>query len=222
MNLDDGHPQPAIDPSFQPTLDAILAALPDPVLVMDMDGAVRNSNPAATDWLGRPDRDLLGGRLVDLLAEPHPWRDATTGKTSPLPPSLPYRYEHALARFGDGRTLTCELNLSPLGDALVLARFLPFSAEAPEMAEALRKSEEHLHAIAENLPGALFSYIRRKDGRRSSIYRSPTLARIVGPENARRINSGELDFRELIHEEEHERLPGCFLPARSGHYRAFF
>jgi two-component system, NtrC family, nitrogen regulation sensor histidine kinase GlnL len=54
----------------QPEAAAVLAALPDPVIVADRAGRIRSVNPAAEQFLGHGAAALRGGRLADLVA-PH-------------------------------------------------------------------------------------------------------------------------------------------------------
>jgi two-component system nitrogen regulation sensor histidine kinase GlnL len=60
----------ARSPSGQPEAAAVLAALPDPVIVLDRDGRIRSANPAAEQFLGQGWAALRGSRLADLVA-PH-------------------------------------------------------------------------------------------------------------------------------------------------------
>jgi two-component system nitrogen regulation sensor histidine kinase GlnL len=53
-----------------PDASAVLAALPDPVLLLDRDGAIRFVNPAAEQFFGSGAATLRGYTLADLVA-PH-------------------------------------------------------------------------------------------------------------------------------------------------------
>jgi two-component system, NtrC family, nitrogen regulation sensor histidine kinase GlnL len=57
-------------PSVGPDAAAVLAALADPVIVIDRDGAIRLVNPAAEQFFGTSAAALRGTALADLLA-PH-------------------------------------------------------------------------------------------------------------------------------------------------------
>jgi two-component system, NtrC family, nitrogen regulation sensor histidine kinase GlnL len=57
-------------PSVAPDAAAVLAALADPVIVIDRDGAIRLVNPAAEQFFGNSAAALQGMALNDLLA-PH-------------------------------------------------------------------------------------------------------------------------------------------------------
>jgi two-component system, NtrC family, nitrogen regulation sensor histidine kinase GlnL len=69
------------EPGFDPAL--LLAALPDPVIALDRDGAVRFVNPAAEQFLGVGAPALHGARLSDFVVASSPlfglveavWRD---------------------------------------------------------------------------------------------------------------------------------------------------
>ncbi|MFZ2006482.1 MAG: ATP-binding protein [Stellaceae bacterium] len=69
------------EPVFDPAI--LLAALPDPVIALDRDGAVRFVNPAAEQFLGIGAPALRGARLADFIAPQSPlfglveavWRD---------------------------------------------------------------------------------------------------------------------------------------------------
>lgn len=61
-------PRPEI--AVQPEAAVILAALPDPVIVVDRDGRIRFVNPAAEQLLGSGATALCGTTLADFLA-PH-------------------------------------------------------------------------------------------------------------------------------------------------------
>jgi two-component system, NtrC family, nitrogen regulation sensor histidine kinase GlnL len=65
--LDTGQPSEIAD---QPEAAMVLAALPDPVLVVDRGGRVRFVNPAAEQFLGSSAAGLCGGALADFVA-PH-------------------------------------------------------------------------------------------------------------------------------------------------------
>ncbi len=75
-----------------------------------------------------------------------------------------------------------------------------------ELTDKLRLSSERYSNLAEQIPGAVFSYIRHLDGSRSTIYLSPSYENIVGKENLNRLNSGELDFIDLIKAEDRQAL----------------
>ncbi|UCE60895.1 MAG: PAS domain S-box protein [Phycisphaerales bacterium] len=82
--------------------------------------------------------------------------------------------------------------------------------------EALVSSEERFRAIAENLPGAVFSYDVDGEGRRSPVYVGPGFEELIGQAATDRIKDGDVDhFFELIHPEDLERLrgEGQFRPA---------
>jgi two-component system nitrogen regulation sensor histidine kinase GlnL len=69
------------EPVFDPAI--LLAALPDPIIALDRDGAVRFVNPAAEQFLGIGAPALRGARLADFIVPQSPlfglveavWRD---------------------------------------------------------------------------------------------------------------------------------------------------
>lgn len=77
-------PRSEIMPQLEPA--AILAAFPDPVIVVDRRGCIRFVNPAAEQFLGSGAAALCGGALADFLAPHSPllslvgsvWRSGNT------------------------------------------------------------------------------------------------------------------------------------------------
>jgi two-component system, NtrC family, nitrogen regulation sensor histidine kinase GlnL len=65
-----GSPAPPSETEQGLAAAAILAALPDPVIVVDRDGCIRFVNPAAEQFLGSGAAALRGSALADLVA-PH-------------------------------------------------------------------------------------------------------------------------------------------------------
>ena len=63
-------PKPRTEIIVQPEPAAILAALPDPVILVDRGGCIRFVNPAAEQVLGSGAAALRGSALADFLA-PH-------------------------------------------------------------------------------------------------------------------------------------------------------
>jgi two-component system, NtrC family, nitrogen regulation sensor histidine kinase GlnL len=62
--------RPVRPPGDDPGAGAVLAALPDPVVVVDRGGRIRSVNPAAEQFLGSSAAALDGSRLADLVS-PH-------------------------------------------------------------------------------------------------------------------------------------------------------
>lgn len=81
------------------------------------------------------------------------------------------------------------------GLAFVSARLLASQA-------LLRENEERLRAVAEHIPGVIYSYESAPGAPRSLIYLGPGLGHIIGPKSAARV---EADFDllfELLHPED--------------------
>jgi two-component system, NtrC family, nitrogen regulation sensor histidine kinase GlnL len=78
--------KPRSEIMLQPEPAAILAAFPDPVIVVDRRGCIRFVNPAAEQFLGSGAAALCGGALADFLAPHSPlvslvgsvWRSGNT------------------------------------------------------------------------------------------------------------------------------------------------
>ena len=167
-------------------------------------------NPSLCAILGRPEADLLGRRAGDLF----PPDVATTledidrrvlnGEQVESVDELPIH----------GQLHTVQIVRSPVRDAS--GRIVGVCAisrnvtSARRLEQALRDSEERLRILTENLPGAVFSYIRDVDGRQVDAYRSAGLARILGAENARKLNADEIEYRALVHPDDWNSMP----PAR--------
>ena len=84
--------------------------------------------------------------------------------------------------------------------------------------EALRVSNERLQALAEQLPGAMFTYLRHPDGGMTRLYSSPGYAQILGPGLARRLLSGEIHYTELIHPDDLDIAEGYSIDEATGHH----
>lgn len=70
----------------------------------------------------------------------------------------------------------------------------------------LSASEQRLQTVAENLPGAVYSYDREEGGPRRLVYLGPGLETVVGPQHAAKIEH-DFDFLfALIHPDDQPRL----------------
>ena len=87
----------------------------------------------------------------------------------------------------------------------VLRRALREVAERNERLsaeESLRQSEERLRALADNVPGIVFSYVLHPNRRITTLYVSPRVGELLGPKSALEF-SVELDlFRAQVHPED--------------------
>jgi len=73
--------------------------------------------------------------------------------------------------------------------------------------EALRTSEQRFQILADNLPGAVFSYDVDENQRRTPVYVGGGFERLIGKSFARRIREGDMDwFFELIHADDLQRM----------------
>ncbi len=78
--------------------------------------------------------------------------------------------------------------------------------EAKRAEKALRASEERFRAIAESIPGLVFSYDFHPDGRRSLLYVGPGLGELIGETAAVEIGDDVDRFHDLIHPADREAL----------------
>jgi two-component system nitrogen regulation sensor histidine kinase GlnL len=124
----------------QPEAAAVLAALPDPVVVIDRAGRIRSVNPAAEQFLGNGAAALRASRITDLVAPHSPllalvdavWRGGNTIS----------EYDVALdgARFGS-RLVTIQAALT--GDSTEL---LVLTLHERSIADKLDRQLTHRHA----------------------------------------------------------------------------
>lgn len=70
----------------------------------------------------------------------------------------------------------------------------------------LRDHDDQFRALAEHIPGVVFSYERLAGGPRQLRYLSPGLAELIGPVNAARVGARYDEIFELLHPEDRERL----------------
>jgi PAS domain S-box-containing protein len=68
--------------------------------------------------------------------------------------------------------------------------------------QALRESELKFRAIAENIPGVVFSYDQTSDGRRSLVYVGSGVENLIGKELTRKLENDVDSLFELIHPED--------------------
>jgi two-component system, NtrC family, nitrogen regulation sensor histidine kinase GlnL len=135
-----GKPQPAAAAPAAPDAPAILAALPDPVIVVDRDGRVRFVNPAGEQFFGASAASLCGGTLADLVGPTSPLL-ALVGTVAAHGNSVA---EHDLLvegpRFGS-RQVT--LQGAPLGEG---ADSIVLTLHERSMAEKMDRQLTHRHA----------------------------------------------------------------------------
>ena len=71
---------------------------------------------------------------------------------------------------------------------------------------ARKNAEDRFEALAENIPGAVFTKVVRADGSSTLSYLSEGFAEIVGPLTASRVGYSSDAFLRLIHEEDRDRF----------------
>ena len=116
------------------------------------------------------------------------------------------RIEKTRARMTEGSARSYHVVKVPLRDAeggiygiCGIARDITHQLE---LEQEVLDASQHLQSVVDNLPGVLFSYVRNLDGSLSSVYRSPTFDALIGPENASRVRSGEIEYRDLVHPDD--------------------
>ncbi len=140
---------------------------PTGMAVIDLDGRALTVSPVFCTLLGRPETDLLGRSLVDLL-QPRQveavrqWIDRAAGRA----PGRPVRAEAWLTR-PDGTRRWLVVDAVMLADVSGRSRYglvqLHDRTESKTMEEALRGSQEELSALVDSAPVAI--YMVDLDGR---------------------------------------------------------
>ncbi|MFP4235122.1 MAG: ATP-binding protein, partial [Nitriliruptoraceae bacterium] len=133
---------------------------PEPMVVLDADGAIVRVNPAMAAFVGRDGWELLGRDLLEMVAK-HDRSRATTAITRTLiSPGRTARLEVDL-ELADGRTVPCVLSAANLGGArrqlqLVvhdLSERLGIEEERTHLSEQLARAErlDAIGAVAAGL-----------------------------------------------------------------------
>ena len=84
------------------------------------------------------------------------------------------------------------------------------------MAE-LQDFSDRYQAVVAQVPGVIFSYIRHPDDSRTSLYRSPGLEGLLGPVTGGGVRRNEIDFRDLIHPDDLEKVLEMHEEPETGH-----
>ena len=162
-------------------LNEIIEFLPDAIMVIDVDGKVIAWNRAtelmtgvsAKDMLGKSDREYslqsYGDQrpiLIDLVLHPDPEAEAQYPRFSRNGDVLSMEGEVPFIR---NRPQYISAKAVPLynseGEMVGAIETLRDITESKKAEEALRKSEERFRGIANNLPGIVYQFYARDDGR---------------------------------------------------------
>ena len=134
-------------------LERILLALSDAVLVIDAATRVNRVNEAMLDLLGRPEAEVIGVPLADLLgaaADAPPARIAAAFAQARAE-GLDLRNQEMVLRRGDGETVPVLLSAAPLPDAPAeppgAVLLLKDISAIHTAREALRRSEERYRRL---------------------------------------------------------------------------
>lgn len=148
------------------SLDWLLAAATDPMLIVGPDGRIALANAALHTLFGYPPEALAGRPLEDLIPERlRAHHDALRAgyATSPRARAMGHGRE-LCARHHDGREFPVEVSLSPLntpdGKQAVLATVHDISARK-RYEHALQESEERMRAVFETAVDAIITIDER-------------------------------------------------------------
>jgi len=172
------------------------------------DGRILNANPALVKMLGYSSFEELAARnLEEQGFEPQYPRSEFCKRME-----LEGRVEgmEAAWKRRDGSVLFVRENAKAIrgtdGQNMYYEGTIEDITEAKRAEEALRTSEESFRAIAENIPGLVFSYDFHPDGRRSLLYVGPGLGKLIGETTAVAIGDDVDRFFDLIHPADREIL----------------
>ncbi len=196
---------------------AALAAVADPVAVTDGSGRILWTNPAFSDQNGYGPDEVRGRRPSLLKSERTDpsvyealWREILAGRV--------FRGE-LVNRRRDGSEYVASLTVAPVaGEGGAPVAFVSTHRDVTVQREAearLRRSEESIRAIVEQLPDAI---VLHRDGR--VIYANPRALADLG--RAATADLRGLPLRELVHPDDAARLtettrsapPGASLEVR--------
>ncbi len=181
---------------------AVLESAFDAVFLKDSNSRYIATNPAldalyqrsGTEILGLTDRDIFDDAFSDLSREED--RRVLTGG----------RVEDVRERVLDGETRSFHVVKTPLRDES--GRIYGICGIAREVTRQrvleakLRETSDRFKGVLDNVPGTVFSFLRHPDGSRTMRFASAGYSELLGPESARALLAGEVDFLEFIHPED--------------------
>ena len=186
---------------------AVFESAADGIFIKDRELRYLAVNPALCAIHGRREEDLIGRRAGDLFPAPAAAALEATDRRVLAGERVESMQEMPMP---DGLH-TVQIVKSPLrgsdGTIVGLCAIARNITEARKLETALRVSEEELRLLAENIPGALFSFIRRPDGKLESAYHSVGLERLLGAEIVDRLRQGAINYRDLLHPDDRTALP---------------
>ncbi|MFW5688983.1 MAG: PAS domain S-box protein [Spirochaetota bacterium] len=172
-------------------LQRTMDASPASIVVLNPDGTIRYANRRACDVLGITESGVGETRYNDP-----DWR-ITDENGGALPPEqLPFAVvhrthesvrgvRHAIVR-GDGRFVVLSVNAAPLfDDSGELSGVVAGIEDITEQLDAerqLRENESRLQSISDNVPGIVYQYEMRPDGRDRFTFVSRSVSEVLGLE----------------------------------------
>jgi PAS domain S-box-containing protein len=139
----------------QSILESVFAQCSDAILVTDIDGMIRSSNPKATELFGYTRPELSGMRIDSLL--PERFRDRHPGhgdKYNPQPRAR--QVSHAMKLFGlrkDGSECPVEIILKPIQTTSgpIVLNFVRDTTEQIAAQEAVRHQDRLIRSIVDSV-----------------------------------------------------------------------
>ena len=145
------YPMPSIEPGSQPAGGdrLVLAALPDPVLVLDPLGIIRDANPAAERLFGHSG-DQLRTMAVDRLVTLPEGSGSLTVVLRTARPTVHQRWSGCRGRSADGGEFPCDAGLVPLNGPGAPGRWVMTVQEsgAREFQATQRRESAKMVAVA--------------------------------------------------------------------------
>jgi PAS domain S-box-containing protein len=162
--------------------EAIVESALDCIVTMDLDGVVRDFNPAAERTFGYSRAEAVGRRLGDLI----------------VPPELRERHEQGLRRYletgvstvlgsrveltamrADGSVFPVELTIARVdGESPFFVGFLRDLTDAVKAETELRTAEARYRGLVENIP--LVAYVNAAEPASAPVYISPQVEPLLG------------------------------------------
>ncbi len=196
---------------------ALVDSAADAIFVKNPEGRYIMVNPAMTKLFDRESEEMLGLTDADLF-------DDSFGAQIEREDSRVLageQMEEERSRVIAGETRWFRVLKVPLRNADgVITGICGVAREVTEnhrLVEELQDFSDRYQAVAAQIPGMIFSYIRHPDDTRTSLYRSPGLEGILGPRLGAGVRSNEIDFRDLIHPDDLDRVLEMHEELDSGH-----